>query len=231
MRIDTSQLTRLMQHGEKRMVYAVVNAINNTAKKVQEAERAHVKERFTVRKEFTLREAAVISPFASVRQGIPYAEIGVGNPNKPKPRFILAGYEEGGARPKFKGTKSVAVPIVGTPARPSFAQSVPAAYRFTALRLRITPRTPGAKAKRRPKDSQGEPVRYGLQGTYQVPGVGVYQRQGGGDSRLIYAFDTDPQLPDMLDFQRVARTEADAWFPEFLEREVADVLTRAVLRG
>ena len=64
-----------LRNGQRRLAYAVVNAINNTAKRIQEAERRRVEEEFTVRKrDFLRREAAKIKPFASVKQGRPYAE-------------------------------------------------------------------------------------------------------------------------------------------------------------
>jgi len=38
----------LHNHGQRRLAYAVVNAINNTAKRIQQAERRRVEEEFTV---------------------------------------------------------------------------------------------------------------------------------------------------------------------------------------
>ena len=74
LRIDSTALVLRLQNGQRRLAYAVVNAINNTAKRIQEAERRRVEEEFTVRKaQFMRREAA--KPFASVRQGRAYAEM------------------------------------------------------------------------------------------------------------------------------------------------------------
>lgn len=223
--VDAAKLLLRLEGGEKRFAFAVVNAINATAKAVQADVREHVKKQFTLRRsEFVLREAAVISPFASVSQGRPYAEVGVGSPGRPKPRFLLSQFEEGGPRAPIKGKQSIAVPVIGGPARPSFAQSVPDAFRFTRLGLRLTPRTEGARRKRTVPGEQ--PVRYGLLGTYQVPGVGVFQRVAGEASRLVYAFVRSEQLPSTLDFEAVARATSDRVFRLALESEIDDVLIR-----
>lgn len=87
LQIDSAPLVLRLQNGQRRLAYAVVNAINNTAKRIQAVERRRVEEEFTVRKkDFISRQAAVIKPFANVQQGRPYAEIGVGQ----KPRLLLS---------------------------------------------------------------------------------------------------------------------------------------------
>ncbi|MFH1689976.1 MAG: hypothetical protein ABIE42_07030 [Candidatus Eisenbacteria bacterium] len=79
LQIDSAQLILRLRNGQRRLAYAAVNAINNTAKRIQAAERRRVEEEFTDRKtEFIRREAAIIKPFASVRQGRAFAEISVG---------------------------------------------------------------------------------------------------------------------------------------------------------
>jgi len=50
LRIDSAALVLRLQNGQRRLAYAAVNAINNTAKRIQEAERRRVEEEFTVRK-------------------------------------------------------------------------------------------------------------------------------------------------------------------------------------
>lgn len=226
--VDAALMLRRLKNGEKRMAYAVVNAINKTALKIQEAEREGVREHFTVRDEaFIMRQAAIIKPFASVGKAIPYAEIAVGQ----KKRLLLAQFEEGGDRAPFKG-KSVAVPIIGNAARPSFATPVPKALQFTQLKLRITARPPeGATTGRRRRSGKRADgrarVRYGLLGTYQVPGVGVFQRKAGStDAELIYAFVKDEKLPKKLAFVDTADKVARQWFSELLQQEVVKTLAR-----
>jgi hypothetical protein len=116
--IDSTELVLRLKNGQRRLAYAAVNAINNTAKRIQVAERASVKEEFTLRKpEFVLRQAAVIKPFASVREARPFAEISVGQ----KPRLLLSAFERGAKREPFTpGAKRVGAPVIGGAARPAF---------------------------------------------------------------------------------------------------------------
>ena len=50
LQIDSARLVLRLRNGERRLAYAVVNAINNTAKRIRDAERRRVEEEFTVRK-------------------------------------------------------------------------------------------------------------------------------------------------------------------------------------
>jgi hypothetical protein len=225
--IDNTRLLSRMRNAEKRMAFAVVNAINSTALKIQEAEKARVLEDFTVRKkEFVLRQAAIIKPFASVGKAIPYAEIAVGQ----KDRLLLSQFEIGGERKPFKG-KRVAVPIIGHAARPVFSQPVPKALQFTQLHFTLTrpkgvePAEPG-KRRRRTKKSKGEAVRFGAQDTYLIPGIGVFQRKGHAASQLLYAFVAGEALPKKLAFVDVASATARRWFPKFLDEQIASTLAR-----
>ena len=132
-RIDSAPLVLRLQNGQRRLAYAAVNAINNTAKRIQEAERRRVEEEFTIRKrEFIRRQAAVIKPFANVRQGRAYAEIAVGQ----KPRLLLSAFERGAERKPFTpSARSVAEPVVGGPARPLFNLPVTPELRVGRLRF------------------------------------------------------------------------------------------------
>ena len=119
-----------LRKAEKRISYAVANALNDTVKAVQRAEREHVGRAFTVRKpEFIGREAAVIrgADWASAPAGRLQARVSVGQ----KPRLLLGEFEAGGVRRPFAGRR-IAVPLTGGPARPSFASPVPAAFRISA---------------------------------------------------------------------------------------------------
>ena len=51
LKIDSAQLVLRLRNGQRRLAYAAVNAVNNTAKRIQAAERRRVEEEFTVRKE------------------------------------------------------------------------------------------------------------------------------------------------------------------------------------
>jgi len=223
--IDVRALQQRFDLTTKQAAYIGVNAINKTAKRIQAAEREHVSSTFTLRKrEFVLRQAAVIKPFASVRQGRTFAEISVGQ----KPRLFLSTFEKGGPRPPAKG-KGAAAPVIGSPARPSFPQPVPPAMRFAALRLSKTRTKAGVtRSGRRRRSRPALGVRFGLLGTYQVPGVGVFQRAHPAEpSRLVYAFTQGQRLDDELEFVATARRVADAWFREELERETVDAIAHA----
>ena len=122
LQIDSTKLILRLRNGQRRLAYATVNAINNTAKRIQAAERRRVEKEFTVRKKnFIQRQAAIIKPFANVKQGRPYAEISVGQ----KPRLLLSAFERGAERkPSTPSARRVAEPVIGGPARPRFSQVV-----------------------------------------------------------------------------------------------------------
>jgi len=227
LRVDSTDLVLHLRNGERRLAYAVVNVINSTARRVQDAERQRVEGVFTIRKkDFMRREAAVIKPFANVRQGRPYAEIAVGQ----KPRLLLSAFERGGERrPATAGAKHVAVPVKGSPARPTFASPVPDALQWTRLRFRKThaigTRPSGRTRRTKPKTSG---IWFGEQGTYLIPGVGVFIRGGqAGTRRLLYAFAKDVRLRPRLQFVKTAEHEAQKWFAEEMEREVINAIARA----
>src|SRR3989304_3097363 len=102
--IDGAPLLLRLRNGEKRLAYGVVNALNATARRIQDAERERVQSTFVLRKrDFILREIAKIrrTSFANVRQGRAWVEIEVGQ----KRRLLLSQFEAGGTRaaPKGKG--------------------------------------------------------------------------------------------------------------------------------
>lgn len=221
--VNPALLLRKLDGGEKRLAFAVSEAIRSTALDVQNDERAHAREIFTLRggkgTDFILRQVAVITQFPKPTANIPYAEVAVGQ----KDRLLLSQFETGGQRLPFKG-KTVAVPAIGGPARPTFGQAVPDAYRFTKLRLRKTPRAEGAKVRR---SDQRQDVRYGLEGTYQIPGVGVFKSGGEGRKGIpVYWFVRDEKLPRELDFEVTARATAARVFRLHLENEITATLRR-----
>ncbi len=212
LKIDSAPLVLRLQNGQRRLAYAVVNAINATAKRIQATERRHIEREFTLRKkEFVLRQAAVIKTFASVTQGRPYAEIGVGQ----KPRLLLSAFERGAERKPFTANaRRVAEPVVGGPARPQFAAPVVPELRASRLRFDLT------KTGRR----RASAVRTK---TYLVPDVGIFQRTGPTTTRLVYAFTRGKKLEPRLRFVETAKKESDRWFREEMEKEVLNAIARA----
>jgi hypothetical protein len=205
LQIDSADLVLRLQNGQRRRAYAVVNAINNTAKRIQDAERRRVEAVFTIRKkEFMRREAAVIKPFANVRQGRPYAEIAVGQ----KPRLLLSAFERGAERKPFTpSATSVAEPVVGGPARPQFSKQVTPELRMGRLRFDRT------KTGRR---------RAGVTktSTYLVPKVGIFQRISKEAVRVVYLFTHGKKIKPRLHFVETAEKEAQKWFGEEMERAI-----------
>ena len=214
--IDSAPLVLRLQNGQRRLAYAVVNAINNTAKRIQATERRHVEQEFTVRKkEFISRQAAVIKPFANVMQGRPYAEIGVGQ----KPRLLLSAFERGAERKPFTANaRRVAEPVVGGPARPQFAAQVTPELRVGRLRFDRT-----KTGRRRAGVTRTK--------TYLVPEIGIFQRTGPKTTRLVYAFTRGKKLAPRLRFVETAERESDRWFREEMEREVLNAIARAKGKG
>jgi len=216
LKIDSAPLVLRLRNGQRRLAYAVVNAINNTAKRIQEAERRRVEDEFTVRKkDFIRREAAIIKPFANVRQGRPYAEISVGQ----KPRLLLSAFERGGERKPFTPTATrVAEPVVGGPARPQFSAQVTPELRVQRLRFDRT-----KTGRRRAAVTRTR--------IYLVPKVGIFQRIGKEATRAVYFFTRGKKLAPRLRFVETAEKEADKWFAEEMEREVLNAIARAQGKG
>ena len=201
---DFSRLDDKSDKARKNIAFSTAQGINATAIRIQRAVRANVLKRFTVRMpKFIGRQAAVIRPFAKVKANRPFAEIAVGQ----KKRLLLSQFEKGGTKEPVKG-KRVAVPITGSPARPSFRQPVPKELRFTKLRFK---RQRGKKGKKRFK---------GANRTFLVPEVGVFQRTGQGkrDSVLLYTFTRRPKLQSRLNFVKTARAIATKFMSEEIER-------------
>jgi hypothetical protein len=239
--IDAARTMALLENGGKRMAFAVVNALNQTAKDIQIAEREHVAASFQLRKpDFVLRQAALIkaaaggSGFANVKAGRFEARISVGE----RPRLILSGFEAGDERMPFKG-KNVAVPVTGGPARPSFASSVQETFTFRSLNLR--PVTSHGQGRRKRKmdvrihahvTATGKLQWKGAQRTFlltetaQAPQGGVFQRvgPGRGDIRMVYSFRPAFRLARRLHFLETGQRVADRTFQANLLKEVEATL-------
>lgn len=244
--VDNAQLLLRLRNGEKRLAYGVTNAINRTVRRIQAAERENAEQGFTIRRQqFVLQNIAVIKPFASATQGRPYAEIAVGQ----KPRLLLSIFERGGARPLgTPGAKSAAVPIIGGPARPTFASQVPADFTFKSLSIvkvregQVVKTKSGRSARERSKGlgfrrtvtSKGNVQYKGahrtfiLKNTVKAPAGGVFQRIGPGrdDIRMVYSFKKDEQLKGRLNFVAVANQESARWFKNDMESEVVQAIAR-----
>jgi hypothetical protein len=190
--IDTKALKARTEREAKRLAFSTAQALNETAKEIQTAERVNLDRKFTVRKAGFLYRLIKITAFASPRKGRPFAEVAI---DPTKKRVLLSLFEKGGEKEPTKG-KSVAVPLTGGPARPSFGQPVQDEFTFRKLRFR----------RRRTKT--GKVQWKGEKRTFIILGLGVLQRVGGkaksSAAKLIYAFERRPRLKALLDFTEIA---------------------------
>ncbi len=226
--MDSAELERLTAGlGQRQIAFAAVNAINETAKLIQRVQRERVDDLFELRKprtsQFIQRQAAVIKPFANVKDARPFAEVAVGQ----APRLLLAVYEKGGEKTPVKGRRFVAVPVTGGPARRTFASPVAETLYLRKLNIRARKTKAGAI------QYKGRDRTFVLKRTDRNFYGGVYQRVGPEreDVRLVYSFKQKPRLRAMLGFQttadRVAREWLDRNFREQFERELARAQRRA----
>jgi len=211
-----------LKKGEKKLAYAVANALNGTAKSIQQAQRERLARGFMLRKrDFMLRQVAVIrgegggSGFASVGAGRYAVRLQVGQ----KARLLLSEYESGGPRRAFKG-KRVAIPVLGG-ARPTHAQSVPESLWVQRLALR--------RARRGSKSRGGKLPLQGLLGTYLVPGIGIFQRQDGQTrGRMLYVFKESVRLSPILRWVETCRRVASVEFGPRLQSAVRESFRHAM---
>lgn len=209
---DSRELLLRMQKGQKKLAYAAANAINDTAKEAQLAMQKRADDIYTVRRStFFRRQVAIIKPFASARQGRPFAIVQVGQ----KPRLLLAVLEHGGVRKPAKGRR-VAVPITGNSARPTFGSQVPKAFEYRTLKP--------ARAGRKRRAGAGQVSQSFILDGPGVKQPGVYLRTGPGQVELLYAFEEPMTLKPSLRFvqtvSRVGATRLEANFEKHVKREI-----------
>lgn len=210
-KIDTKALKARTQREAKRLAFSTAQALNETAKEIQTAERVNLDRKFTVRKAGFMYRLIKITAFASPRKGRPFAEVAI---DPTKKRVLLGIFERGGEKEPAKG-KSVAVPLTGGPARPSFKQPVREEFTFRKLRFR------------RHSTKTGKVQWKGEKRTFIIPGLGVLQRVGGktksSAAKLIYAFQRRPRLKALLSFTEIAvrtfKREFERQFRKAISRE------------
>jgi hypothetical protein len=262
--VDSAPLILRLKNGERRLAYAVVKAINRTALAIQAAEFIEVNKDFTIRRPVfwfgtSMRPggaAARISPFASVPQGRPWAEIAIAPPagrgliNR---RTLLALFETGGRRtPMVPGAQHVAIPRTGGPARPAFGELIPETMTFAGLHFTAWRGGRRVTRKRERLSRSGEslfgtegrvkePERAGgtqWKGRYRTfivlgtkegfPGA-VLQRTGPlkTDVRVVYVFRSPMELQRRLRWIATALRVADLTFHDFMEAEAISAIAHA----
>lgn len=146
------------------MPYAANNAITRTAAEAAEAAQREAQAHLQIRKNFLLRRIRILK-YSRVNSLV--AVIGVDEKVQGSP-LIIGFLEEGQAGEKTGSLGSgLAVPVTGSAARPSFAQSVAAKLFYERLQLQKHATQSGAIQWK------------GKQRTFVIPGIGVFQRVGG----------------------------------------------------
>ena len=196
-KFDTRELKARTLREAKRLAFNTAQALNETVKEIQVAERINLERKFTLRRPTFMHRLIKIFHFASARKGKPFAEVGIDE----KKRVLLSQFEKGGIKKAVKGG-AVAVPITGEAARPRFAEPVRGRFAFRRLRFR----------KRKTKSG----LQFvGKEGTFILPGVGVFRRVERTVS-LLYGFVRRPRLDPILEFRKIAeRTFRKEWPIQF----------------
>ena len=202
MKLDASVLEAKTKKQIKNLAFSTIQAINDTAKQVQEAVRKNMEKRFNIRREQTkkfLFQRIKISQFASVGQNRPYAEISIDIKNKKN--LLLPLYETGGERKPFFG-KQMAIPITSTAREGSFNKPVAERYRFNKFKLRKFA-------------TKGKPQLKGKQRTFVMRGR-LWQRIGSErrDIRAIYHFRKPFRLRKRLNFIGISK---NIYYKQFRE--------------
>jgi hypothetical protein len=215
--INAAKALLRLDKGYKRMLNSIVYAVNDTGRATQAAVQQRVREQYTVRKPFVINQVKFIQASVKLDRWEARVGIGIGKPPGGSP-LLLPQFELGGTRKGVKGG-AVAVPVVGG-ARPSQPSSIPDSLFIQRLALRRPAR--GRPKKNAKAVKAGTLVRKGLLGTYQVAGVGIFQRTAGKVARLLYAFKATIRLPRNLAFYATARRVIRADFARNLQRQVND---------
>jgi hypothetical protein len=213
-----------LDKGFKRLPFIAVKSINETGKAVQAAVRDNIKRTYSVRKpEFIDRQVKFFGASFSTSTGVGKweARVGIGIGKQPSGSpLLLPRFETGGTRGGVKGG-NVAMPAA---ARPSQASTIPESLFIQRLALRRPAR--GRPKKNAKPIKAGTLVRKGLLGTYQISGVGIFQRTVGNVARALYLFKPQVRLPRTLRFYETARRVIRTVYPQAVQRLVNEAFAR-----
>jgi len=208
----TGALT-FLKNSAKHTKYAIANALNQTLKDVQVAERAPLADQLHLRgkREFLLRQIAVLT-FASAARSTFEGRARIGQ----RPGLMLSKFESGGTHQASRGP-NVAVPKIGG-ARPTADSDVPEAYYLRTLALK-------SRASRAQKRVGGVGRITGNNDTFLVPNVGIYQRQG---TKVVKLYSLRPfvSIPKRLNFQQTGVRVANARWPINMKAAIAYEVAR-----
>lgn len=219
--VDVDSVVRLTEAVLRQLPYATNAAITRTAKEAVVSAQREAAEHLQIRKNFILRRIRILQ---YSRVGNLTAVIGVDQKVQGSP--LILGFLEAGQSGEKTPThgSGIAIPLTGSPARPSFPQSVPTSLRYKNLRL-----------------SKGK----GRKATFVVPGVGVFERLAAGgrkwdkarqklitvdrsETAEIYSFKPSVQLPAHVQLRAAMLQIVNARFAEiFTEEFEREILSRA----
>jgi hypothetical protein len=166
----------------RKIPYATNNALTAVAKEMVTAGKRELESDFKIRKSGKQSITNRLQILQYSKTSDLTTIVGI-NPDVQGSPILLGFFEEGGTKePQFG--PGIAIPITGSPARANFSDSVESALLYTKLQLQLA--------------ATGNRIE-GLQQTYEVPGVGIFQRVAPGNAPdatvLIYKFQSSAPLP------------------------------------
>jgi hypothetical protein len=216
-KIDSSGVARLASEILRQLPYAANSAITRTAKEAAIAAQAEAAAHLQIRKTFLLRRIRILK---YSRVGNLTAVIGVDENVQGSP-LIIGFLEEGQSGAKKGSTgEGVAIPLTGSPARPSFPEKVKPKYFYKRL------------AMERHVTKSGAVQLKGRQRTFVIPGLGIFQRvgskRGGSKSVMIYSFKPSAHLGAHVRLRdAMLRVIGERFAPLFTEEFQKEILARA----
>lgn len=197
--------------------FATSLALNQTAKDVQAAERAHLTDAFTIRRPW-VTQGVTIPKFSDKHDAVMSVTVQV-DPT----RSFLGKFEAGGAK-YGSPDEPIAIPSVNV--RPALVDLPPLSLYPKNLRLQPRHGVTGILAAQRHVTKRGVVQLQGKQRTFVLDAAtmfgvrvsGVYQRTGPGkhDIRLLWTYKPRIPIPARLAFVPTAeRTIIESWGPRF----------------
>jgi hypothetical protein len=208
--IDISLALKVTAEVIRKLPFALNNALTRTAKEMVDAGQKELAADFTLRKKFILNRLRILQ---YSRTSDLTAIVGIDTNVQGAP-LIIGYFEDGGTKLPDNGP-GLAVPITGSPARPSFSDSVVRALQYTKLNLQLA--------------ATGNKIE-GLKNTYVVPGIGVFQRVAPGNGPdatvLIYKFESSVPLKKKMNLTEVMSEIAKSRFNFIFNEEFEKEITR-----
>lgn len=211
--VDISVALKVTANVLRKLPFAINNALTRTAREMLEKGKVEIAAHLTVRKsgKSSIVNRLQILKFSKTSDLTVIVGI---NANVQGAPILLGFLEEGGQKQPDNGP-GIAVPLTGSPARPSFSASVVRALQYTKLNLQLA--------------QTGDRIE-GLQQTYEVPGVGIFKRVAPGSGPdatvMIYKFESTVPLPKKLSLLEVMKTVAQERFDPIFYEEFEKEITR-----